>query len=295
MAEENSDNPHVSPLDFGDAHKPIRGSTENGACINGRCMASYDTISCSYRYQGLEAAKKYKAIYNNSDISDKYHVDDRKGMSRARIYEVLSQSGERRNIAINGKYRESKSGRVYKGEEPPRSKVTKEVYKCYQDDVKVFKKDYWFVNFTIGSVPWKNQVHHVLNQSSLNKVIDSFENITDVVSLGLLSELYNINHKDNMIILPTENSWSKKTGLPKHSGSHPDYSTLIKGEVKIALRGYESLNEQAADLDHPKPDPIAVKDKLLKISKKWYKKIIDVVPENKNKAEDSVIKINDIE
>lgn len=296
MAEENSDNTHVSSIGFDEAHKPIRDSTEKGACINGRCMASYDTVSCSYRYQGLEAAKKYKNIYNNSDVPDKYHVDGRKGMSRARIYEVLSKSGKRRNIAINGKYRELKNGRIYKGEEPPKSKVTDEVYKCYKDDLVVFKKDYWFVNFTISSVPWKNQVHHVLNHSSLNKLIDSFENISDVVSLGLLGELYNINHKDNMIILPTENYWSKKTGLPKHYGSHPDYSRLIKSEVEDALSGYKDLNEKAADPNHPKPDPIAVKQELLDISKDWYEKIVGVVNTNKGKTNEAdVIKVNDID
>jgi len=293
MAENKEDSNHFSPVGFGEAHKPIRDAYDGGACINGRCLASYDTVTCSYRYQALEAAKSYKDIYNNKAIAEQCHVDGRRGAPRTRIYEVLSKSGERRKIAINGKYRVLKAGRVFDGELPPIAESTGKVYECYKDDVLVFKKDFWFVNFTVSSVPWKNQIHHVLNHSSLVKVIGSFENITDVVSLGLLEELYNINHKDNVVILPTEDKWTRKTGLPTHS-SHPAYSKLVKIDVENALAGYEDLNEQADDPGHPKPDPIAVKEKLLNISKKWYKKIVDVVPANKEKNE-NYIKVNDIE
>lgn len=294
MADSDGDSPHFTPVGFGNAHKPVRDAYDGGACINGRCQASYDTVTCSYRYQGIEAAKKYKNIYNNKNIAAHCHIDGRRGAPRTRIYEVLSTSGKRRKVAINGKYRVLKAGRVFDGEPPPVAASTDKVYECYKDDALVFKKDFWFVNFTVSSVPWKNQVHHVLNHSSLVKVIGSFENITDVISLGLLEELYNINHKDNMVILPTEDKWTRKTGLPTH-GSHPAYSKPVKAEVSSALSGYESINEQAADPGHPKPDPIALKERLLKISKKWYKKIIDVVPKNKQKKEsDEVIKINDI-
>jgi len=292
MAEGESE--HFAPIGFGEAHKTIKDSTEGGACINGRCQGTYDTTSCSYRYQGIEAAKKYKHIYNHSDIPAKFHVDGRKGKKKSVIFEALSKSDERRKIAINGKYRVLIHAKTYKCELPT-TKVG-DVYKQYQEDVAVFRKQYWFVNFTVSSVPWKNQVHHVLNQSSLVKIIASFENITDVVSLGLLEELYNINHKDNMIILPTEKYWVRKTGLPLHCGSHPDYSEQILSEVENALSEYESLNEQAGKPDHPKPAPKPAKERLLKISKKWYKKIVDVVPNNKNaSSEGDVIRVNDIE
>lgn len=290
---EGSDFQHLKSDEYKDAHKAIKEAYENGACLNGRCQGFYEAVTCCYRYQGIEAARGHLGIYNSIDVADIYHLQDEKGAIRTRVFAALSKKDVRREIAINGKYTVLEDARVYR-RDPPVGKTTGEVFKRFKDDKAVYKKNFWFVNFTVGSVPWPNQVHHVLNHSSLNKVIASFTNIPQVVNIGLLQEIYNINHKVNAVILPTNEKWTRITGLPTH-GSHPAYSKRVKGDIEKAMAGYEQLDADAAKPDHPKPDPLKVKDELIKISDKWYKKILDVVPVNKAKKETAaVIKVNGI-
>lgn len=176
--------------------------------------------------------------------------------------------------------------------DPFRRKSDGEIWSRYQNDKKIYMKEHWFINFTTSKVPWSNQVHHVLNQSSLSSVIDSYENVKDVIRQGLYEELYNVNHKDNMIILPTNEKWSRIIGLPVHS-SHPNYNMKIIADVQKALKGYEQINAKAANKSHPKADPVAVKERLLKISKKWYGKILKAVDNNKN-VNKPLVKINKV-
>lgn len=283
-----SDN-HFEEEEYKKLHKPVRDTTEGGACLNGRCRSSWDLVTCSYRYQGLKAAEGYKHIYNAPDIKAVNHLGKEK--KRGAIFKALSNKGKRRTISINGVHR------VVEGGKERKIKVLRrkdgKVYKTYENDEALYVRTYWFLNFTVSQVPWANQVHHVLNHSSLFKIIQSFKNIPDVVSQGLLKEGYNINHKDNMIILPTKDCHARLTGLPIH-GAHPTYSGYIYNDLVKALKGYEKLNKEAEKEDHPKPDPEAVKDRLVKISNKWYKKIIKVVPKNKKAKRGAAKKVNDI-
>lgn len=286
-----SDNHEVVTVDRG-VHKRVSDTTEGGACISGRCHASYDLHTCSYRYQGIEAAKGHlDTVYNHPDIPEIFHVGDDKKTSRAAVIGALSKEGVRRDIAVNGRY----TLRDDKQEFPkaPFRRKDGEVYERYKDDKELYMREHWFVNFTVGKVPWTNQVHHVLNQSSLNTIIDTFHNIKPLVQQGLFEELYNINHKDNMVILPTGVDDSRLTGLPMH-GSHPSYNDEIIEAVTKAMKGYEKLNADAENGAHAPTDSIAVRDKLLKISSKWYKKIINLVPKNKDMS-NPLIKVNDIE
>lgn len=270
-----SDN-HFEDEEYKELHKTVSNNTEGGACLNGRCRSNYETVSCSYRYQGLLGAEKYKHIYNAPDIKAVYHLGKEK--KRSAIVAALSKKNVRREIAINGVYRVVDGGKERRCEILRRKDGV--VYKTYEHDDALYRKTHWFLNFTVAQVPWPNQVHHVLNHSSLFKVVQSFKNIPDVVSQGLLKELYNINHKDNVVILPTKDCHARLTGLPKH-GSHPSYSKKVLKDVSKALREYKNLNKSAGTESHPKPDPLAVKAKLLEISDQFYKKIIAEVPKNK--------------
>ena len=111
-------------------------------------------------------------------------------------------------------------------------------------------------------------------------MIQSFKNIPDVISQELLKEMYNLNHKCNIVILPTKECHARLTGLPTH-GSHPNYSARIYSEVEEVLAACKDLNDHVEKEDHPKPDPQAVKQDLLDISEDWYEKFMKVVPENK--------------
>lgn len=318
----SEDTNHLAGEEFEKLHLTNKKGIEDGACLSGRCTPLYDAITCSYRYQGREAARSYLDIYNHQDIAPSAYLDNETGQDAPRIVAAFNKKNNRRNIAINGKMRieivDDKGNRIgtemldimkdivrdgkgrpitwRKGVPTTIDRETKEErpYKSFNDDeVKVEYKKFWFLNFTISSVPWSNQVHHVLNHSSLYKAISAFKNIPDVVAKGLLQELYNINYKNNAIILPTKVKDTRKTGLPTH-GSHPKYSEKILSKVKDALIDYEGINENY-DPTHEKPEPIDVKQQLIKISDTWYKKIIDTVPQNKKKKRsESVIKINDI-
>jgi len=261
-------------------------------------------------------------IYNNENIPCIAHLDNETGQEAPRIIAAFSKRGTRRNIAVNGKVdvevvdekgnvienekidimkdiiRDKKGNPVQWRTDVPKTidKETKKErnYKIFnKNEVYVEYKKYWFLNFTIASVPWPNQVHHVLNHSSLYKAISAFKNIPDVVAQGLLKELYNINHKNNAIILPTKEKDTRITGLPTH-GSHLSYSNRILKEVNKALSGYKKINANHKP-GHQKPDPISVEKQLKKISEKWYNKIIDTVTSNKKLSKNKeVIKINDI-
>ena len=269
---------HLETDEYKKLHKPVRDDTEGGACLSGRCRANYDTVTCSYRYQGIKAAASYKNIYNSKDIKEIYHLGEEN--TRAAVVAAISKKDVRRQIAVNGVYRVVEGTKEFKVE-PFRRKSDGKVYSSYEHDDHLLMRQHWFVNFTISALPWRNQVHHVLNHSSMQKVIASFENISEVITKGLLGELYNINHKDNVVILPTEDKWSRVTGLPAHA-SHPAYSKLVLKDVKNALAEYDDINDEAESEDHPKPDSVAVKSELLKVSQKWYEKIMKVVPDNKD-------------
>lgn len=275
MADDN----HEELTGFGSAHIAKKNTTQGGACLNGRCKATYDTVSCSYRYQGIEAAKANAEIYNAKGIDEVFHVGKGKAHPRTKIIAAISKSGNRREMAIHGKYYALK-GAEEKRYPPPKRLSDGEIYEQHKDDQAVVKKAFSFVNFTIGSVPYPNQVHHILNHSSLRNVVNSFKNIRDVIAQGLLKETYNINHKNNMCILPTKDAISRLVGLPVHGG-HPNYNIDMLDEVEKAFKGYEKINQDAENKSHPKPSPEPVAEELYFISKTWYEKIIDTVPGNK--------------
>jgi len=152
-------------------------------------------------------------------------------------------------------------------------------------------------NFTSGQVPYGNQVHHVLNASSLRKGVDDLAEkwapIRKVIVDGLLTEKYNLNHKDNALILPTKDYHSKKTGLPKHYGSHPTYSAKIKSAVKTALEPYKTIaNQMKKNKEHKKPEPEKLKEALTSISDTMYANIIGLAAANR--AARTASKVNEL-
>jgi hypothetical protein len=141
-------------------------------------------------------------------------------------------------------------------------------------------------NFTTGWAPYGNQVHHVLNSSSLRKGIEDvaavWGHIRRTIVNGLLNEKYNLNHFDNNMICPTADRNSIQTGLPKHLGSHPNYSAKILTAVKKALKPYKAIaNQMKNKKDHDKPEPEKLKDALLNISDTMYGNILGMAAANR--------------
>jgi hypothetical protein len=191
-------------------------ATENGRCLDGRCFSSYGINSCSYRYQGMVAAESHLEIYNAKHIHKVNHLDKNNKRKARKIVATLSKSGVRREIDVSGQWFNIPGEQEVMGAPPTTKKG--EVYKYYEDDSHVMRKNFLFVNFTIGKVPWPNQVHHVLNQSSLKDILITLKHTRKAVEQLLHKEFYNINHKDNMVILPTTEQFARITGLPKHGG-----------------------------------------------------------------------------
>jgi hydroxymethylpyrimidine pyrophosphatase-like HAD family hydrolase len=142
------------------------------------------------------------------------------------------------------------------------------------------RKNFLFVNFTIGKVPWPNQVHHVLNQSSLKDILNTLKHTRKAAEQLLYKEFYNINHKDNMVILPSTNQFARITGLPKHGG-HTNYNERIFDELKQAFNDIKTIDDELDEECKEEPDIKSLRDDLVAISKEWYQKILAVVPENR--------------
>jgi len=131
-------------------------------------------------------------------------------------------------------------------------------------------------NFNNGFMPYSNQVHHVLPNSVLRNGIDettkSKANLIKDICDGLLTEKYNINFKDNMLILAVKWKDACQIGLPTHLGDHPGYSAKIKARVIKALQPYAQVVDD--EEDHDEPDYLDLKDELKAISDSMYGAIV---------------------
>ena len=111
-----------------------------------------------------------------------------------------------------------------------------------------------------------------------------------VIVTGALAEPYNLNDRENMIMLPTQESEAEEMGLPRHlegSGvgarNHPKYSAAVYtqtlGEV-VPL--YEGLASALKDRKHKADDSVpAIKGILEGISEATYNAIIAVAGEER--------------
>jgi len=127
-------------------------------------------------------------------------------------------------------------------------------------------------NFETGFMPYANQVHHVLPNSVLKNGVDTATNgdaaLFEMIGQGLLVEKYNINHKDNMLILPSRWRDAVQVGLPTHCGDHPTYSATVKDWMDAAMTPYKALVDQGKL--HDKPDYQDLKETLEQISRSHY-------------------------
>lgn len=266
-------------------HDRIKNSTEGGRCLDGSCKGEYDKHSCSYRYQGMEAALGHKEFYNFDDdkLCGLHHLGGTNPKSV--VYKTLYKTGKTIARAVCGElilpikeFKKKVTGTTNSG-------------KPKAADVNFFRK-YNFVNFTIGSVPWANQVHHVLPKEVFREVMRSFSNIQDLVEKGLYKEGYNINHKKNMVILPEQAKYARLTGLPIHNGGHGGYNDRLMEKVEAAFSEYIDINKEAKNGNCKEPKAKPVKDQLEKISATYYAKILAIG--NKGKKGSALKKINSV-
>jgi len=245
MAKEGGSLGHEFFKEYEDLHKSLK-TYVNGACLTGHRSWYVEKDSCSYRWQGLKKAKENSKIYNLDDKPE-WHVD----ASGYRWVALESIAKDKAGSVVEYLEKGIKKG--------------------------IEKQKVGIKNFTNGFVPYGNQVHHILPNAVLRDCIDTKSkedaDLKTVICQGLLEERYNINYKNNMLILPSAWSQACLLGLPKHLGSHPGYSMKIKKAVMRALKPYQAAKNSGEE--HPEPKPEDLKDALERISDKMYKSIID--------------------
>ena len=268
MAKKGGSFKHVFYGDYEDFHKSVK-TYVNGACLTGHLSKYQEKDSCSYRWQGLKKAKESpgRQIYNSHCEEKCTHGVE--GTSHGWPKVISITRGQAGKIVAAFKKQ------VFDGVEKQFVEVS---------------------NFTNGWRPYPNQVHHILPKElladAINETSGEDAELKDVICLGLLEEKYNINYKDNMLILPTESSDSCKIGLPTHEGNHPGYTAKVKKAVMRALRPYLALKDQ--EEDHDVDEPLDLKNALEDISDVMYEGIINYRPKILAKCKNTEVKLNNL-
>ncbi|KYG07376.1 hypothetical protein BE21_02575 [Sorangium cellulosum] len=247
-------------------HLEVSAKVDGGKCLN-RHESAWTPSSCSHRWQAYQRALDDKHIYNWPR------------------YASLSSRTKVRTDAKKD-YQTSKDGVT---------KVHPVFPHFYRLLLSAPAKGDWDVgvgdNFKQSSaVPYYHNAHHLVTNSELRKELNKTGaaiersypavNGVGVVRGGLLRAGYNLNHKQNMIILPMDRAVAGTLNLPRHldevtGRSHADYS----GRVKLRLQTI--LNEYKQDIEaelkkgkgHTKLKHKLCKEKLEDLSEEIYKAI----------------------
>lgn len=137
------------------------------------------------------------------------------------------------------------------------------------------------VNFrTSCNVPYWHEGHHIVPNGELRGSIsavgegDLSEVYHKLIRNGLLEEKYNLNFKDNMVILPMDKKIAETMGLPRHRRtpehrSHKSYSKYVRGKLNDIfgrIRDQEKKHKR-------KPKYKPCKRRLLNVSKSLREEI----------------------
>jgi hypothetical protein len=148
-------------------------------------------------------------------------------------------------------------------------------------------------NFDHFRRPYWHNAHHIIPNGALNSFIDKTEEsdyrLPNLIRQELLIAKYNLNDKENMVILPMERRVANALGLPRHllrdeGGpndkmeffSHADYSREVEGKLRDIVNDYKSLldaSSEEAGEEHRKAPGQLSKEKLENLSKTIYKEI----------------------
>src|SRR5262245_36802559 len=140
-----ADETHKAYLPAYKYHSSV-GTYENGACLVKHVVPFTDGDSCSYRWQGVKKAETDGKAAYNAHKTTKYHIPG-KG---AGVFDPASISSVQNSAGMAGT-------------------LIRMIKTRKQELLALIEVN----NFTVASVPYGNQVHHVLNASSLRKGIDA--------------------------------------------------------------------------------------------------------------------------
>ncbi len=129
--------------------------------------------------------------------------------------------------------------------------------------------------------PYWHEAHHVVPNSTLrNAIVDFAKSVQEgsklIVTLrrGLLTEQYNLNAKNNMIMLPMDKVVADALGLPRHRKRPTDFNHSVYSEhVALQLEKLFSQLQQEL-LDHKKPKYSNLKKRIEDLSEQLYTLIL---------------------
>jgi hypothetical protein len=258
MSKDKSEEQHESDV-AENIHVGVSKSTGGGRCLN-RHEAAWREHSCSHRWQAYQHALSDSALYDYP------------------AYKRLVDRG--RDVRTDArKDHTSSSGTFYP--------IYPEGYSFF---LKAPKQGEWDVgagrNFKWDCrVPYLHNAHHVVPNSKLRGAIDKsekkFTGFRLVVRKGLARADYNLNHLDNMVILPMDSKVAGALNLPRHLitvlyRDHTVYSKYVAQELGKIMQKYE---EQLSDYfekkqkEHVKMTHQLCKASIESLSKRLYKQI----------------------
>jgi A nuclease family of the HNH/ENDO VII superfamily with conserved AHH len=169
--------------------------THKPGCVT-KHQDDYTNDTCAYRWNGYEEMKA-----NRKSI---YHLDFTKESNAKRLpwiyHEFKIGSAGGKSLAANFRF---------------------------ANDPTVDKEAWWFKgqNFKMASLPYVHNYHHILP-------FDAIKKLTYPELEILQAAKYNLNGKENMIILPCLAEYGIAMKLPSHPTNHPVYNAEVKGIIE---------------------------------------------------------------
>lgn len=237
-------------------HVGVANSTEGGRCLN-RHREDWKEHSCSHRWQGYKHALQDSHLYNYPAY--KRLVDRGKVLRTDAIKDHVSASGNLYPVFPEG------------------YKLLLQAPKAGDWDVGVGRNFKWD-----SRTPYLHNSHHIVTNSMLRDAIQKsekkFSGFALVVRKGLARADYNLNHRDNVVILPMDSKVSGVLNLPRHlitplHRNHFAYSKYVAAELKTIMQTYEGqLSDylENKDKDHLKMSHQLSKAAIEALSKQLY-------------------------
>lgn len=127
------------------------------------------------------------------------------------------------------------------------------------------KTAWWFngTNYKVNFLPWNLNYHHILPFDSIKQL--SYKELD-----WLQWAEYNLNDKDNMIILPCLDAYGIAMKLPSHPYNHPDYNLAVKQVVNSIKQDIKETTKTHLR----KKDMKDFKDKLVSWEKRQFTQIV---------------------
>ena len=263
MSNKKDKTEHLALLSVGDLHD--RG------CI---CRHEFKRGSpCDYRKNGFDITHSRESMYN--DKKPKIDEKNKKKAMRDIYKEVFLSAGEPM-VQLNKWMRRFKGAmkRLHDNSEAWNVGVS-----CYSDMGENFlPKDHGGAGWWY---PYMHNWHHLIPSGATYDYIvgeDGENGVWRLICL-MLAE-YNINCKENIILLPKERFVGRALGLPVHTpynaSGHRDYSGACEGRLtQIRNTLNEAITEEECSIDISKCDAakeamMALSNSLLNIIKNMY-------------------------